>query len=701
MSVTISIDQRPLTVDKGMTILEAARQNGIYIPTLCDYPGLASHGSCRMCIVEIQGRHTTPTACTTPVEEGMVVNTNSPKVKALRADVLQMLLSEHPSSCLFCPEKNHCDDCMVTLRKACVTTGCRSCPKDEQCDLQDMVNRLGIPQGNFPVRYRMLPVEKNDPFIDRDNNLCILCGRCIRICESLHFSNTLTYTQRGTYSLVGTAFNRTLLEAGCSFCGACVEACPTGALTEKTRKWDGKPEKFTVSTCPLCSIGCQINLLTKNDRVIGSLPDHRSKTNVLCVKGRFGITELVNHPTRLKQPQKFSGQHWIGISWNVMIQIAADKLTACAPKKFEMVISANCSNEDLFVADKFVREVMKSDRIRSSARNSGGILGAPGKSFPLSILQEASTILCLGLDGDYAHSVVEVEIHRAKDKGAKVISIDPYAARINRFADVWLQPIPGKETDLVVTLAEITQGTSTIYPGQIEMDRVSQAARLLHKSNSTVIIIGPSFLSSPENTQLIETVERLANQFSARIIALPEQGNLVGSLLQGISPHKDGSSAENLDVLYLIGEAIPASMPGQTAILYQNIYPPAADVKADLILPITAFTEEQGTYTDYSGCVREIHPAAPPPGEALHSWEILCRIARKMGARGFEYARVEEIQADMRTDPPPFVRPVPAVDRKQYQDNPLTPKASEHSYMGFPLTRWVEGLRMLYPGETE
>ena len=712
MNVPLKIDGRSCEVEKGFTILQAARAQEIDIPTLCDCPGLPSRGSCRMCVVEIQGKANTPTACTTPVEEGMIVLTNSPKVKALRSELLQMLLADHPSSCLFCPEKSHCDECMVTLRKAGVTTGCRSCPKDGQCELQFMAQEMGLVQADYPGRYRMLKVEKGDPFFDRDYNLCVLCGRCIRTCEALHFSSSINYTKRGAETVIGTPFNRSHLDAGCTFCGACVEVCPTGTLTEKTRKWDGAPEQATSSTCPLCSIGCQISLLSKGNTIIGSLPDHQAGCDDLCVLGRFGITETVNAPARLKQPQRIVGHSRLAVSWEKAISAAADKLSACPPERFEMIVSTNCSNETLYVAQKFCRTVMRSANMHSPALDAYAgnleiVSGLFQKSQPLSILADAETILCLGFDGKYAQSVVEVELHLAKLKGAMIISINAHPHSPGIFADEWLRPIPGKEPELLELLVERLERRSHPAPvgaGEFSDPRLERAARILEETKSPVFIVGPSFLDHP-NRRLLEAIARLLSVSRGRAIALPGEGNPAAALLMGISPVYAQTSTKP-DVQYIIGESISASAPDGAFILYQNIYPPSGGREADLVLPAAAFGEENGTMIDSSGRVREMRQAVDPPGEAWPSWRILSRIAQKMGVPGFEYENEQEIQAEIARVIENYSingqvsRPsLSQGEREAVSEGAQAAQSVAPTYMGFSLTQRVAGLKMLYPGE--
>jgi len=711
VSSQITIDGQSLSVDPETTILQAARQHGIYIPTLCDYPGLPAHGSCRMCIVEIQGRPNIPTACTTPAEPGMVIQTNSPKIQALRVELLQMLLADHPASCLYCPEKSHCDECMVTLHKTGVTTGCRSCPQDGQCAMQELVEKIGLPASNYPPRYRMLKVEKNDPFFDRDYNLCVLCGRCVRTCEKLHFSSSIAYIRRGTQTVVGTAFNRTHLAVGCTFCGACVEVCPTGALSEKTRKWEGEAQGETVTTCPLCSIGCQIRLMTKNGRVMGSLPDHQAGVDCLCVKGRFGITELVNHPTRLTQPQKSAaGNRRVNITWEETIRLAAEKLSATAPGRFEMVVSPNCTLESLYVAQKFTRQGMKSNSIHINclngyAKDASELFELLKQAQPLSILAYASTILCLGLEGKTSQTVVEVMLHQAKKAGASLVVALSGENNLDRFADLSLRSLPGNETALIDELAEKVNQPEGQSKQAVAL--VEQAAILLRKVPHPVILVGPAIFNHTDRRGLLQAINNLVRLCGASVVALPEQADLVG-LLMGI-PAKKGQSDD--DVLYLLGENIPDltfEPIERPFVLYQNIYPPAPGLDPDLLLPTTAFSEEDGSLVDYAGHVKMLHQAVPPPGQALPAWDILCRIARKMGLEGFDFTCVADIRAEMASLPGYWLvddqvhwsavsRP-PSIEVEIHDS--FNPQPIMDTYLGFPIAQFVQGLNQLIPANT-
>ena len=701
MTLQITIDGRLLQVEAGRTVLQAARENGIDIPTLCDYPGLTSHGSCRMCIVEIEGRQNTPTACTTLVENGMIVQTESPNIQALRKDLFKLLVSEHPGACLFCPEKSHCDECMVTLRKAGVTTGCRSCSKDGQCELQTLAERLHVEEGGYPVRYRMLPIEKGDPFFDRDYNLCVLCERCVRVCEDNHFSSVVTLTSRGTDTLVGTPFGQSLLQAGCSFCGACVEVCVTGSLSEKTSKWSGVPESEISTTCPLCSAGCQIRLLVKNGMVIGSLPDHANGTDMLCVKGRFGIAELVNHSTRLERPVVVEQEHTVHAKWDEAISIAAQKIQACPPEKYGMIISADCTNETLYIAKKFVRDVIRSKSLyMPSAAAYGGALPIIQRLYrsskPLSALSEADTILCLGINGKYAQSIVERELLHAKRAGARLITLDTMH-RIRNSADEWLQPASGEEVDLLEMLLEIARGKDSMPQLWPIPPQARHSARFLMEAKRPIILVGSSILTHPENAVLLKMIEQLMPLINASVILLPDPVNLNGAIQMGITTPISLKSLQDLDVVHVVGETIPSDLPDRPFVLYQNMYPPVHKFSSGLILPVTTFTEEDGTFIDHASRLQSTHQAVQASGNALPSWQILCRIAQKLDIPGFDYENIAQIQAEMDVQKlAASAEPVPEWIQPEGFEYP-SGRIDDHLYMGFPLRTWVAGFRVLYP----
>jgi len=734
----MTIDGRVLEVEKGETVLQAARRYGFYIPTLCDYAHLTPHGSCRLCIVEVEGSPKTPTACTTPVEEGMVVRTHSPRLQALRSEILRLLLSEHPVSCLICPEQDHCDECMITLRKSGVTTGCRSCSKDGLCELQELVVRIGLNgQSPYPVYYRGYAVEKGDPFFDRDYNLCILCGRCLRVCEELHFATTLTYVERGNRTMVGTAFRRNHVEAGCSFCGACVEVCPTGALIEKYSKWDGRADSEVESICPLCSLNCELRLLTKKGRVISSLPVDLLGKGPLCLAGRFGIPELVNHPQRLRVPQVREGTGWRQLTWEEAAHLLAEKLFNCPSETFGLLISDNSSNEDLYIAQKFARVVMRTHQVSTLAAQRYGngfpqVINLLRQSVSLQALATARAVLCVGLDTRYLQAVVETRLVQALRRGAKLVTLHTRPHNLSLFADEELLVAPGQEAVLIHELTRYLQGKSSGGSALTKESRVAleQAAQLLSAS-PLVVLVGSEALESLKNKPLLQAIQEFADTLHAIVIPLPAQGNLSGSLMMGAFPHllPGGFGLDNegqrqkvmgrwstplpaistdplfwrqrgkIRVLMTIGENPPPNLTDSVFVITQHLLYPPADRRVDLLLPLATFSESNASWIDYAGVMHIGHAAVPPFGEAMPAWQMLCLVARSMGARGFDFANAEEIRAEITRVVSGFweggtvdrFNLTVGTDHKLRQPLP----SSEFEYLSYPLSHWVQGWQWL------
>ncbi len=421
--LSITIDNRNVEVRPGLTILQAARENNVFIPSLCTLEPLPSYGACRLCVVEVDGLRGFPTSCTTPVEDGMVIRTDTAEIKSLRQEVLKLLLSEHPASCLFCTEQNECKQFQGTIRKVGVTTGCRYCPNDNRCELQQVTEKIGLTETSYPVYYRGFPVEKYDPFYDRDYNLCILCGRCVRVCNNVRLNGTLSFKQRGKLTTIGPAFDRSHLEAGCEFCGACVTVCPTGALSTKVSKWYGKPDNQVSTTCSYCSVGCQILLQTKNNEVLDALPDYESPVDhgLICVKGRFAIPEYVHSALRLSSPQRLTPVGYEDISWEQAITEAAEKLSGIKPEDCLVMVSPQLTNEDLFVTQQFVRQVMGSENIGSSMMSD---LGNSLQMFMdlvlhtdfFDVIEKAEGVFTIGFDSTYGYSPIGISVKKAAQK---------------------------------------------------------------------------------------------------------------------------------------------------------------------------------------------------------------------------------------------------------------------------------------------
>ncbi len=452
--VTITIDGVEVKARRDQTVLEAAIEAGIYIPYLCYHPGMKPFAACRMCVVEVENGRGFPASCTLPVAEGMKVRNNSSQVHELRRDVMELLIADHPHGCLTCHRVDLCGPQDVCLRHVSVNDRCVTCPKNERCELKDTVRYLGMEmESPLEYKYRDLPVETGDPFYDRDYNLCIVCGRCVRICEEVRGDNAITFTERAGQALVGTSAGTSLLESGCEFCGACLDVCPVGALVESDHKWE-KAQQVERTICPHCPVGCQLNLeVNRFEKVVRSVPEISSPANrgQGCFKGKFGL-DFVNDKKRLKTPLIRRNGSLEKATWDEALEYVAERLSEYRGDSFAMLSASDSANEEHYLAQKFSRVVMSSNNVDYTSNTQPEavkalheVLGFGAATNPIWDLENAECILVFNANVTEEHNVAAVPIKRAVKEGAKLIVIDPREVELTRYADLWLRPKPGTE----------------------------------------------------------------------------------------------------------------------------------------------------------------------------------------------------------------------------------------------------------------
>ncbi len=347
-SISLTIDGRTVEVEEGGTVLQAARLAGIDIPTICDHKDLTPFGACRMCVVEIEGVRGYPTSCTTPATQGMRVTTQSKRLTTLRNCTLELMFSGHPNSCLVCPHREACERERPRATKAARSTRCGFCANRDECSLRALALKANCRELSLPTIYAAHKLERDDPFMDRDYNLCVLCGRCWRICEKIHGKPAISIVNRGKWARIGTAFDTSHLYSGCTFCGACIDICPTGTLTDRFARWQGKPDRETPTACLLCSEGCSLLAQSKNSQLLACTMIGYDRADSLCALGRFGTAQLVNAGERLIRPLIREGEDLIPTDWEAAIKAAAEGVRDHAGR-IALVISAATSREDRYL----------------------------------------------------------------------------------------------------------------------------------------------------------------------------------------------------------------------------------------------------------------------------------------------------------------------------------------------------------------
>ena len=713
--ITITLDGREVSGYPGMTVLELARESGIEIPTLCHDDQLTSTGACRICLVENEQNGALLASCVTPIASGMVINTRSPRVIERRKTIVKLMLTSHPDSCLVCDKGN-------------------------RCQLRQIASDLGIGLVELQRIPQMASIEEVNPFLQRDLSKCILCAKCIRACQELVVQGAIDYFRRGFTTIPATLDNVPLEDSECTFCGTCVALCPTGALMEKDRTYGGTIKAATVTTCPFCGCGCSICLEVKDNRVVRVTPGREDSMNrsTLCVKGSYGC-DFVNSPDRLTKPLVKRNDTFEEVSWEEALEQAASGLKRVkderGPSGLAVLGSSKCTNEDNYVLQRFARTVLGTNNIDNGARlyNSasrvglGSSLGFSGTTNYLNDLEQTDLIVVAGADPDSSAPIVGYTIKRAvKQRGVKLLLIDPRQTRLSLFAHLWLRPEIGSDVALMNGLAKVIIDEGLLdeefvarrtdnfeafgeslkkytlkYVEKIAGVRgqeICAAARLYAEASRSAIVYGTGITQHTTGTNGVLALANLAlltgnvGRKGGGIYALQRANNGQGACDMGTLPKflpgyhsvtdlqvrrrfekRWGASlpaeaglttletmerAKNGKIkgMYIVGENLVLSLPNPRlvaealtsldSLVVQDMFLTETARLADVVLPVASFAEKEGTFTNFEGRVNKVHKAIEPIGEALPDWEIILRLAEKIG-QPLPFSSLQDIMGEI------------------------------------------------------
>jgi len=416
--VTLTIDGQQVTAPKGTSVMRAAQMLGTTIPKLCATDSLEPFGSCRLCVVEIEGRRGTPASCTTPVEAGMVVHTENAKLNKLRKGVMELYISDHPLDCL-------------------------TCSANGDCELQDMAGAVGLREvryGYDGANHLDAPTDTSNPYFQFESSKCIVCSRCVRACEEVQGTFALTIEGNGFRSKVSAGVGENFMNSECVSCGACVQACPTATLMEKSVVEIGTPEHSVETTCAYCGVGCTFRAEMKGDEVVRMVPAKSGKANDghSCVKGRFAWG-YATHKDRIMNPmiREKTTDPWKEVSWEEAIQYAADKFKGLQEKygrkSIGGITSSRCTNEEVWVVQKMIRAGFRNNNTDTCARvchspTGYGLketFGTSAGTQDFRSVEHTDLVLLIGANPTDAHPVFASRMKKRLRDGADLIVCDP------------------------------------------------------------------------------------------------------------------------------------------------------------------------------------------------------------------------------------------------------------------------------------
>ncbi len=530
-AVSLIVDGQKVTVPGGTSVMQAAAGTGIEIPKLCATDSLDAFGSCRVCLVEIEGRKGYPASCTTEVEEGMVVHTQSDRLDGLRRNVVELYVSDHPLDCI-------------------------NCSANGDCELQDTAEALGVESCRYGMdgwNHQDAEKDTSNPYFTFDPSQCIVCYRCVRACDDIQGTYALSVDGRGFASRIIAGQSDSFMDSDCVSCGACVDHCPTEALIENTIIEHGQPERSVVTTCAYCGVGCSLVAELKGDQVLRMTPDKQGQANEghACIKGRFAFG-YATHQDRITRPmiRENIDDPWREVSWDEAFRYTADRLRSIQQEhgkdSIGGITSSRCTNEETFLVQKMIRAAFGNNNVDTCARvchspTGYGLkttLGESAGTQAFNSVAHADVVMVMGANPSDAHPVFASRLKHRLRQGAKLIVVDPRKIDLVNAphirADHHLAVRPGGNVAFINAMAHVV-----VTEGLEASDFIAQRCEDEAYRHWREFISDEQ--NSPEVTERITGIPASELRAAARLFATAPNAAIYYGL--GVSEHSQGSTA--------------------------------------------------------------------------------------------------------------------------------------------------------------
>ncbi len=647
--ITLTINDKQVKGKEGDTVLEICQANGIDVPTLCHLEGLSDVGACRVCVVEIERERRPVPACTYPARNGLVVKTNTERLEKYRRLVLELIFTERNHFCMFCERSG-------------------------DCELQKLAYRYQIDNVRYPYTFPSLPVDSLHDYIVIDHNRCVLCGRCIRVCNEIEANHTLDFGRRGWKTLVSADLEQPLGESSCVSCGACVQACPTGAIFSKVSLYKGKTDECQQITtvCPACGIGCELNVLVKDNNLVRiEVPRLIEPRGPLCRTGRFELLRetrprLTSPLIRGKQGEQEE------CTLDKAVQVIAERLKE-VKGSFAGMVSTRIPSETLSSFHKFIREVVGSDWIDTLDGESYRVISEGIRQFqdeskgldiecPIEEILKTDCIIVVGADPEITNRIIGTLVRRAtSQRKAKLIVIDPSRDGFPLWTDLWLKPRAGSEGVLLNGLAKIlidkglvkqermsaklTQSLSQCSISEvsqttgIERESLELAIEMYGQAKHGVIIYGEGLVQRNEPslvTSLLKLADLTGNWMGdrLRVISIKPGANSRGAWELGLAKGIKQDKPKGLYLLLAdeqVDEDLLSWLEGIDFLVVQSSYHSPVTSMADVVLPSPIWAERKGKYVSMDGRISELKKVLQLKDGILQDEELFKKISQKLG----------------------------------------------------------------------